>query len=47
MLHVHKGRALFGRQVLCHVGLIPWDAWARERNIGMNCEVKLVPQLIS
>ena len=19
---------------------IPWDAWARERSIGMNCEVK-------
>ena len=26
---------------------IPWDAWARERNIGMNCEAKLVPRLIS
>ena len=21
---------------------IPWDAWARERSIGMNCEVKLI-----
>ena len=26
---------------------IPWDAWAREHCIGMNCEVKLVPRLIS
>ena len=23
---------------------IPWDAWARECSIGMNCEVKLVPE---
>ena len=26
---------------------IPWDAWARERSTGMNCEVKLVRPLIS
>ena len=26
---------------------ISWDAWARERKIEMNCEVKLVPRLIS
>ena len=26
---------------------IPWDAWARERSIGMNWEVRLAPLLIS
>ena len=40
-------RGLWNALETRRVKAIPWDAWARERNIGMICEVKLAPRLIS